>query len=50
MLSDIAVMIGNDPAQRAYEKAGFRVTGEKRDLGFEPVWGSPGLRALSRAL
>lgn len=43
-------MIGNDPAQRAYEKAGFRVTGEKRDPGYESVGGSPGLRALSRDL
>lgn len=48
--ADIGVMIGNDPAQRAYEKAGFRVTGKKRDPDFESVWGCPGIRALSREL
>jgi ribosomal protein S18 acetylase RimI-like enzyme len=49
-VADIGVMIGNDPAQRAYEKAGFVVTGEKRHADFEALWGCPGLRALSRAL
>ena len=48
--ADIGVMIGNDPAQRAYEKAGFHVTGEKRHPDFERVWGCPGLRALTRPL
>ena len=46
----IAVMIGNDRAQRAYEKAGFRVSSESRDADFERVWGCPGLRALQREL
>lgn len=48
--ADIGVMIGNDPAQRAYVKAGFRVTGEKRHPDFESIWGCPGLRSLSRDL
>jgi translation initiation factor 4G len=48
--ADIGVMIGNDPAQRAYEKAGFRVVGEKRHPDFERVWTAPGMRALTRAL
>ncbi|MFQ5668833.1 MAG: GNAT family N-acetyltransferase [Candidatus Binatia bacterium] len=48
--TDIGVMIGNEPARRAYEKAGFRVTGEKRHPDFEAVWGSPGILALGRAL
>jgi ribosomal protein S18 acetylase RimI-like enzyme len=48
--ADIGVMIGNDPAQRAYEKAGFRVTGDKRHPDFEAIWGCPGLRQLSRDL
>jgi ribosomal protein S18 acetylase RimI-like enzyme len=48
--ADIGVMIGNDPAQRAYEKAGFRVAGEKRHPDFEAVWGCPGLRSLGRSL
>ncbi len=48
--ADIGVLIGNDPAQRAYEKAGFRVVGEKRHPEFEAIWGSPGARALSQPL
>jgi hypothetical protein len=39
-----------DRAQHAYEKAGFRVTGEKRHPDFESVWGCPGISALSRDL
>jgi len=46
---DIGVLIGNDPAQRAYEKVGFRVVGEKRNAELEAVWGTPGIRALSYA-
>ena len=46
----IGVMIDNDRAQRAYERAGFRVFAEKRHPDFEAVWGCPGLRALSRVL
>jgi translation initiation factor 4G len=46
----IGVMIGNDRAQRAYEKAGFRVFQEKRHPDFEALWGCPGLRAMGRAL
>jgi translation initiation factor 4G len=46
----IGVMIGNDGAQRAYEKAGFRVFSEKRDPEFERVWSCPGMRALNRPL
>lgn len=46
----IGVMIGNDPAQRAYENAGFEVTDESRDAEFEAVYGSPGIRMLQRAI
>jgi ribosomal protein S18 acetylase RimI-like enzyme len=46
----IGVMIGNDRAQWAYERAGFRVFAEKRHPDFEAVWGAPGLRALARTL
>jgi ribosomal protein S18 acetylase RimI-like enzyme len=49
-VADIGVLIGNDPAQRAYEKAGFEVTGEKRHPEFEAVYKCPGIRALSRML
>jgi ribosomal protein S18 acetylase RimI-like enzyme len=49
-VSDIGVFIGNDSAQKAYEKAGYVVVGEKRDAEFEAVYKSPGVRALRRAL
>ena len=48
--ADIGVLIGNDPAQCAYEKAGFRVTGEKRHPEFEAVYGCPGIRSLGRSI
>lgn len=48
--SDIGVFIGNDPAQRAYEKAGFTVVGEKRSPEFEAVYGCPGGRLLRRSI
>jgi ribosomal protein S18 acetylase RimI-like enzyme len=49
-VADIGVLIGNDPAQRAYEKAGFEVTAEKLHPEFEAVYKCPGIRSLSRAL
>jgi ribosomal protein S18 acetylase RimI-like enzyme len=48
--ADIGVLIGNDPAQRAYEKCGFKVVDEVRDAEFERVYGSPGARMLRRQL
>ena len=48
--ADIGVFIGNDPAQRAYEKAGFAVVGEKRSPEFEAAYGSPGGRLLRRSI
>lgn len=48
--ADIGVLIGNDGAQFAYERAGFTVIGEKRHPEFEAVYGCPGIRALSRPL
>lgn len=49
-VSAIGVLIGNEPAQRAYEKAGFEVASESRDAEFEAVYGSPGSRMLQRAI
>jgi translation initiation factor 4G len=49
-LSDIGVFIGNDSAQKAYEKAGYAVVGEKCHPEFEAVYKTPGVRALRRAL
>ncbi|MFN8544790.1 MAG: GNAT family N-acetyltransferase [Candidatus Binatia bacterium] len=45
----IGVLIGNTPAQHAYEGAGFRVVDEKRAPEFEATFGSPGIRRLLRA-
>ncbi len=49
-VADIGVLIGNDRAQRAYEKAGFVVVGEKRHAEFEAAYGCPGVRALTRKI
>jgi GNAT superfamily N-acetyltransferase len=46
--AQIAVLIGNTPAQRAYEGVGFRVADEKRHPDFEAALGSPGIRRLLR--
>lgn len=49
-VADISVFIGNDPAQRAYEKCGFVPVAEKLDPEFEAVYRTPGTRTLRRAL
>jgi translation initiation factor 4G len=48
--ADIGVLIGNDPAQRAYEKCGFAVVDEVRNAEFEAAYGSAGARMLRRRL
>ena len=47
-VGQISVMIGNTPAQRAYEKGGFKVADEKRHADFEKVVGEPGMRRMLR--
>ena len=49
-VSDIGVFIGNDSAQRAYEKAGYVVVEELTNPEFEAVYKTPGVRTLRRAL
>jgi len=49
-LAQINMYIGNFPAQRAYEKHGFKVIDEKRHPDFEAEIGSPGLTRLLRDL
>jgi len=49
-VADIGVLIGNDRAQLAYEKAGFGVIDEKLDAEFEAAYGCTGIRALSRPI
>jgi ribosomal protein S18 acetylase RimI-like enzyme len=41
--AQISIYIGNTPAQRAYEKHGFRMLDEWRDPYFEKEIGSPGM-------
>jgi len=48
--ADISVFIGNDGAQRAYEKCGFAVVSEKRDTEFEKMYKSAGTRTLRRPI
>ena len=48
--AQISCLIGNLPAQRAYEKAGFAVVEERTDLEFERLMGAPGFSRMTRAL
>jgi len=49
-VADISVFIGNDPAQRAYEKCGFATVAEKLNPEFESVYRTVGTRTLRRSL
>jgi len=46
----ISFLIGNEPAERAYAKAGFVLAEEKRDPAFEAIIGAPGFRMFARAI
>jgi len=48
--AQINMYIGNTPAQKAYEKHGFKVVDEKRHSAFEEEIGSPGMVRLLRDL
>jgi translation initiation factor 4G len=48
--AQISCLIGNDPAQRAYEGVGFRVVEERRDAEFEALLGAPGYSRMTLAL
>ena len=48
--SQILVLIGNTPAQCAYERAGYRVVNEKRHPDFARAMGCPGIARMTRAL
>ena len=48
--AEVSVLIGNDPAQRAYEDAGFAVVREVRNAEYEAAFGCAGVRLLRRAL
>ena len=47
-VAEIGVLIGNDRAQAAYEKAGFGVVQELRHPDFEAAFHAPGIRLLRR--
>ena len=47
-IAQLTILIGNLAAQRAYEKAGFRVTDEKRHPAFEAVLGAAGFMRMVR--
>jgi ribosomal protein S18 acetylase RimI-like enzyme len=46
----ISVLIGNDGAQRAYEKNGFVPYADSVNEQFEAVYGCPGARHLRRTI
>jgi ribosomal protein S18 acetylase RimI-like enzyme len=48
--AQISLLIGNAPAQSAYQSAGFRVVDEKRHPDFEAALGAPGIRRMQREL
>jgi translation initiation factor 4G len=48
--AQISFLIGNDPAERAYAKAGFRQAEERRHPDFAAAVGAPGLKRFTRAL
>lgn len=49
-LAQVDFYIGNTPAERAYEKAGFKYADEKRHPDFEALIGCPGVVRLLRDL
>jgi GNAT superfamily N-acetyltransferase len=49
-VAQIGILIGNTPAQRAYEKVGFWPAQERRHPDFEATLGCPGLMGLRRVL
>lgn len=49
-LAQVSFYIGNIPAERAYQKAGFKYADEKRHPDFEALIGCPGMVRLLRPL
>jgi len=48
--ASIPFLIGNEPAERCYAKAGFVFAEEKRDPAFEALIGAPGFRRFTRTI
>lgn len=49
-VTQISILSGNDPAQRAYERSGYRYVDEKRSAAFEAITLSPGILRMLRPL
>lgn len=49
-MASISFLIGNEPAERCYAKAGFSLAEEKRETAFEALTGAPGFRRFVRAI
>ena len=49
-LAQITILAGNEAAQKAYEKCGFRVHAERGSNEFRSATGAPGFRSLMREL
>lgn len=48
--TQISYLIGNDPAQAAYERVGFTTVDEQRDVQFEAAFRCPGIARMQRSL
>ena len=48
--AQILCLIGNDPAQRAWERNGFRLQTERRYAAFEELFGCPGGKLFAQDL
>jgi len=48
--AQITYLLGNTPARRTYERAGFSVVSEKRHPDFEATFGAPGTACMWRDL
>ncbi len=48
--AQIACLIGNQPAQRAYEQVGFRTVEERKSSDFEALVGVPGFLRMTLSL
>lgn len=48
--AQISYLIGNTPAQTAYERVGFCTTDDKRHPEFEAIFGAPGIARMVRSL
>jgi translation initiation factor 4G len=48
--AQISCLLCSEPAQRPYERAGFRVVEERKDPAFEALMGTPGLSRMAVSL